>query len=147
MTKEELGAVNNLTRQIQAESSRLEYLKDCVKRITRELDGLPRSDTGYKKSSVEELTAQIIDCQNKLNNLCRQRAESRAGLIGKLNSAVDDDTRRRILIERYVFGKYFRDIAKKVYLSKSRVFAIHRQALRALGINGRVNLDSLTTAI
>ena len=145
MTKEELGGVNNLTRQIKAESARLEYLKDCTQRITQELDGLPRSDTGYKKSGVETLTTQIVDIENHLTELYSQRADHKSKLISKISAMVTDDTQRRILIERYCFENFFRNIAARLHLSESRVFALHRQALRALGITGRVNVDSIST--
>lgn len=145
MTKEELGGVFYLTRQIKAEMARLEYLKECSERITKELDGLPRGDTGYIKSSVEILATQIVDTENKLSALQLQRVEYRSKVMREISSKVSDDTQRRILIERYCFENFFRNIATRVHLSESRVFALHRQALRALGITGRVNVGSKST--
>ena len=142
MTKEELNEVRHLTDSIKQEQERLIRLKDWIARITLEVDGLPH-DHSYPKSSIEELTAQIVDCENKIQRLLFARMEGKARLVAAIDAQIDDNETKEILVERYGFGSKYRDIAKKFHCSENRIFCLHRQGLRKLGIktNGRAETN------
>lgn len=131
MTKDELHEVNYITQSLNRERERLAKLVDWIKRITKEIDGLPH-DHSYQRSSVEELTTQKVDCENRINELLIQRADKRAELVKAIDSKIADNMQKAILVERYSFGEAFKKIAEKFHMSENNVFVIHRKGLKIL---------------
>ena len=133
MTKEELHVVNFISRNISFEQQRLERLKDWAERITLDIVGLPQ-DNGYVQSRIEELTAQIIDCEHNLEQLILLRAEARAELVKQIDSALTDNCQKTVLIEHYGFGERYETIADKLHFTSRQIFNLHKKGLKALGI-------------
>ena len=131
MTKEELYRVKSLTCDIHKEEARLLKLKDWINRITQEIDGLPHEQS-YKRSSVEELATQIIDCERNIDNLKLIKAENSSKLVKKIDDLISDEVQKTILVERYVFCEYFKKIAKKINMSEPNVYFQHRKGLKIL---------------
>ena len=131
MTKEELHRVKSLTCDIHKEEARLAKLKDWINRITQEIDGLPHEQS-YKRSSVEELTIQIIDCERNIDNLKLIKAENCSKLVKKIDDLISDEVQKTIMVERYVFCEYFKKIAQKIHMSETNVYFQHRKGLKIL---------------
>lgn len=136
MTKEELKEVKTLTDALTSEEERLKRLKDWITRLTHELDGLPH-DNSFPTSSVESLTVQIVDCEENIKRLMLERMASKSRLIKVIDSEVENNDIKSVLVERYGFGRSYSEISKMLHTSESRVFALHRQGLKALGIKGK----------
>lgn len=134
MTKDELDEVNMVTKALRRETERLARLTDWLKRITQELDGLP-NEQGYKRSSVEELISQKIDCENNINELKFIRAKKAAELVKVLDDSIFDGDQKNVIIERYCFSKGFSQIAKELNFSEGHTFYLHKKGLRSLGIS------------
>ena len=137
MTKEELKEVKNLTDALASEEERLQRLKDWITRLTHELDGMPH-DSSYPQSSIESLTVQIVDCEENIKRLMLERMASKSRLIREIDSEVESNDIKTVLIERYGFGRSYSEISKMLHASESRIFALHRQGLKALGIKGKL---------
>lgn len=133
MTQEELTTVTVLTDAIRKEQNRLSKLRDWITRITQEIDGMPH-DHSYPKSSIEELTAQIVDCESNIQNLTISRMIARSKLTKDIDKLFDDNATKEVFVERYVFGRKFCDIAKTMNFSENRVYCLRRQGLKTLGI-------------
>ena len=131
MTKEELNAVNVITKAIRKEQERLANLTDWMTRITAELDGLPH-EASYQRSKIEELTIQKVECENKLNELRAERANETANLIKKIDDVLTDNIQNAVVVERYGFGQCFKKIAEKMHMTERNVFIQHRKGLRIL---------------
>ena len=141
MTKDDLFSVKTVIKQLSREVTRLSQLKDWCQRITAEIDGLPHNTT-FARSAVENLTVQIVDCQNTIDSLRIELANRRAALVNMIDKEVTDNTQRAILIERYCFDNYFAVIAATLHLSESQVYYLHRHALRTMGIKDRAQNKS-----
>ena len=131
MTKEELNKVRDLTRRICAEEIRLHNLTDWLKRITRELDGLP-TEPNFQRSKIEELTTQKVDCENKLNELKAERATEQSKLLSKIDELLSDNEQKLMMAERYGFGNNFKDIAELLNKSEDHIYFIHRKAVKKI---------------
>ena len=105
MTKEDLTTVVTLTNVIKREQERLSKLRDWIARITQEVDGLPHA-SGYAKSCIDELTAQIIDCESNIQNLLVSRAESRSKLTKKLDTCITDNATKEVFVEHNIFNGF-----------------------------------------
>lgn len=134
MTKDELDEVNAASKSLRYEQERLAKLTDWLNRITQELDGLPHEQS-YKRSSIEELITQRIECENKINELKFEKAKKAAELVKKIDKSIVDENQKNVIVERYCFGKGFSQIAREFNFSEGHAFYLHRKGLRALGIS------------
>ena len=140
MTEEGLNEVRHLTARIKQEEERLQRLKDWITRLTQEIDGLPH-DHSFPQSSIESLTVQIVDCEANIQRLILDRTVSKSRLIKDIDFEVADNDAKSVLVERYGFGRSYSDISKLLHTSESRIFALHRQGLKALGIKGKLKAN------
>ena len=134
MTKNELDDVNNVTKVLHREIERLAKLRDWLARITQEVDGLPHEQS-YKRSSIEELITQKVDCENNIEQLRLARAEKAARLVKVIDDSIFDSDQKKVIVERYCFSKGFSQIAKELNFSEGHTFYLHKKGLRALGIS------------
>ena len=130
MTKDELYIVNNISKAISREQQRLNQLNDWIQRITIELDGLPHNNSF--KSNIDELTSQIVDCENHITQLKLSLADNRAKLINTIDNSISNGAQKSVLVERYGFGECFNRIAEKLNISEPSVFRLHRKGLKIL---------------
>ena len=130
VTKDELYIVNNISKAISREQQRLNQLNDWIQRITIELDGLPHNNSF--KSNIDELTSQIVDCENHITQLKLSLADNRAKLINTIDNSISNGDQKSVLVERYGFGESFKRIAEKMYISEAGAFRLHRKGLKIL---------------
>ena len=133
LTKDELYIVNNISKAISREQQRLNQLNDWIQRITIELDGLPHNNSC--KSNIDELTSQIVDCENYIAQLKLSLADNRAKLITTIDNSISEGAQKSVLVERYGFGESFKKIAEKMYISERNVFRLHRKGLKILTVS------------
>ena len=135
MTNEELMRVFRISRDIESLEERIARLRAMRERITHEISDLP-APTGYQLSRIEEITVQIDEHERKLNEQRIERACLKAELVKTVDTAISDAQCRAIIIERYGWGKRFRDIGIELRISEPRVYYLHRHGLKELGIKG-----------
>lgn len=135
MTKEELSKVFVISRDIETLEERIIRLKALRERTTNEIKDVA-APTGYQLSRIEEITVQIDEREKELAELKIERACLKAELISQVDKIIDDQKCRDVIIERYGFGKRFRDIGIELHISEPHTYYLHRQGLRQLGIKG-----------
>lgn len=128
--KFELCTVFNLTNEIRREEYRLANLRDALDRITAPVDGQPRR-SDYR-SRIDELTAEIVDCENRLRDLHDEKLVAQLNMLTVIRRAGLEPTEERVAELRYASCLPFDEIPAKVNYSKAHVFKIHRRAKEKL---------------
>ena len=144
MTIEGLNIVRKLKKQISDEEQKMQGFKDLAQSITPQatrvthregtkeisytcLDAQPKGTS--KDSRIETTVALIVDTEKIIENL-------------KIQTEFPDVTEQRILINRYVAGKSFREIAQRMKYSLQHIFRIHTRILKSLKQKMRVEESS-----
>ena len=157
MTIEELNIVRKLKKQISDEEQKLQGFKDLAQSITPQatrvthreganeisytcLDAQPKGTS--KDSRIETTVALIVDTEKIIENLKNQLEKETPLLIKKIQIEFPDGTEQRILINRYVVGKSFREIAQRMKYSLQHIFRIHTRILKSLKQKMRVEESS-----
>ena len=148
MTFEELNIVREIKKQIADESQRLEGLKDFALSITPQfsretyrdeknklqsftcLNVLPKGNS--TDSRVEKIAVLIADTEKNISDLKIQLEKETPLLIKKIQAEFPDGIEQRILINRYVVGKSFREISHIMKYSLRQIFYIHERILKRL---------------
>lgn len=140
MTFEELNIVRKLKKQIADEEQKLQGYKDLAQSITPQatrvtiregkketsytcLDAQPKGTS--KDSRIEMTVALIVDTEKVIENLKIQLEKETPLLIKKIQAKFPDGVEQRILINRYVVGKSFREIARIIGYSLRHIFRVH----------------------
>ena len=125
--KEYLSQGFILRRLIKAKESRIADLRDMISAPSS-----PRTGTGWaqlRPDKGQELIAQLIDatneCETDLTRLIRLQQE-----IMRTIDAAAKNSRRVILIERYVFCHRWHHVADNTGYSQAAVYKLHRKGLR-----------------
>ena len=130
MTFEELNIVRKLKKQIADEEQKLQGFRDLAQSITPQatrvtlregkkeisytcLDAQPKGTS--KDSRIEMTVALIVDTEKIIENLKIQLEKETPLLIKKIQAEFPDGTEQRILINRYVAGKSFREIVRIIH--------------------------------
>lgn len=132
MSKDILKVVRNLMEKIEQEVERLNRLKTLAGNITARLDGMPHENNN--SSRVENLTAAIIDSENRINLLEKVRMDCTIELSAWLDGQIEDNRQSQVMFLRYGLCKSFESIAGILNYSCRTVFRLHRSGLLALGI-------------
>lgn len=130
MIRADLKSLWNINGKLSDEKNRLAAIDDSLNFITPIIDGLPKSTSN--NSRVEKLVAAKIDCTKRIADLQAESQNVKAELSLIILTSQLDTVEINILLLRYVQCLPFTDIAKKVFLSESRVFALHRRAVKKL---------------
>lgn len=127
--KEVLVKCYELICRVRREEELLQQLKDERMRLSKTLDGMPHGTS--VNSKLEALTVLIVDMERylpELSDIMRQCVSEATDIISRLTNPNE----RIVLINRYVFGKQFNDIAREYHYSESRIYSLHRKALSKL---------------
>lgn len=147
MTFEELNIVRKLKKQIADEEQKLQGFKDLAQSITPQatrvtlregkkeisytcLDAQPKGTS--KDSRIEMTVALIVDTEKIIENLKTQLEKNETLLIKKIAENFSDSTEQKILFNRYVVGKSFREIARLMKYTLRNIFYIHKRILKNL---------------
>ena len=127
-----LHVVKKLEERIEKEKVKLIRLNSLIGKCTAEIDGMPHAHNG--QSRVEQLAAAIVDCSNRIKELCFVRIDCRIELSAWLDTYVKDTAQNQVLFLRYGMCKPFKAIARELGYSDSSVFRLHRLGLQTLDI-------------
>lgn len=126
-----LNAVRTITDRERALKIKLQRLKDFQSDLSPKNDGTPCSQN--HTSRLENLSVQIVDTENEIEKLTADRQELQFTLFNRLQ-ANDKLTAKEfdVLYYRYICCLPFENVAKKIAYSTSRIFGLHRSALKKL---------------
>lgn len=123
--------VRILNQKLISAKEKLLELDDSLKKITIELNGLPKPQ-GYVKLRVETLVAMKVEIERQIAELEEEIQGAKADLTTKLFEMDLSTDERRILLRRYVNLENFDTIAQNLFFSKSKVFTLHRLATKKI---------------
>ena len=104
------------------------------------LDVQPKGSS--KDSRVETTAILISDTEKIITDLKNQLEKETPLLVKKIHSEFPDGIEQRILINRYVVGQSFREIARRMCYSRQHVFRIHQRILKSLKQKMRVDVTT-----
>ena len=147
MTFEELNIVRTLKKKIADVEQKLQGFKDLAESITPQFSRttyregkkeisytcLDVSPKGTSKDSRVEMTAALIVDTEKIISELKARLEKETPLlIKKIQNEVADGAEQRILMNRYILGKSFKEISHLLRYSLRQIFYIHERILKRL---------------
>ena len=125
-----IRTVCDLTKEIQREKQRLSNLGDAVQRITRSYADEPRGSV--YKSQVENLTALIVDTENRLRDLLDNRLVAQINLLSVIRRAGLEPSEERVLELRYCQCLPYDSIAATMTYSQAHILRLHKAAKEKL---------------
>lgn len=142
MTFEELNIVRTLKKRIADEEQKLQGFRELAQSITPQfsrttyregkkeisythLDTQPKGTS--QDSRVEMTVALIVDTEKIISDLKSQLEKETPLLIKKIAENFSDSTEQKILFQRYVVGKSFREIARMFNYSLRQIFRVHKK--------------------
>ena len=121
--KEYLNQAWSIKIRLEAMSEQLAFLKSAALCITPQYSDMPRPATRNVHKN-EDAIIRVMDFEERLRKQYDKLDE-----INETISGVSDPTAQRILAKRYFKRNTWNGIARQLYLSRSRVFALHNAAL------------------
>lgn len=133
LSKEELKRLRDLEKSIQSDRSCLAELRVLVTKIPTADYSQEKVDQSHTchQAPFTQVLERIEALQKKLDHSLFESLELKTSLLTALQS-VENIDQRLVLQARYVEGKLWEDIAEEMELSTSRVYALHRLALKKL---------------
>lgn len=147
ITFEELNIVRKLKKQLADEETKLQGFKDLAESITPQfsrttyregkkeisytcLDVSPKGSG--KDSRVEMIATLIIDTEKIIEGLEKRLKEETEILMKKIVENFPKGVEHRLLFNRYVIGKSFKEIAHLMRYSLRQIFYVHKRILKRL---------------
>lgn len=122
--KEYLSQARHIEQRIKNLSLQLESLRAVSVNITPVYGNMPRSPQRniYK---TENIIVSILDLEEKMKNEIIKLTN-----IHKTINALCDPIKEAILVNRYIKGLYWENIAYELKISIRRIYQLHSEALR-----------------
>ena len=131
MTAGELQVINVKREEIRRLKRRLDVVKDGLARLTAIVDGMPKC---HKLISViEEMTVEKLELEMKLQTLTVEMEMALQLLSVQFERALDGAA-QKVMLERYGYGRRFKEIARRLNYSERRVYQIHAGALKKIAV-------------
>ena len=125
-----LSAVQDAQRAFLTAKSELESLRAAAIGINPpRLDGLPRAKP--TSSKVERLTVQIVDAERRLEELADELVAANVALIEEIFRRVKNVVAADVLVQRYILGRPFAEIAAQMNYSEANVYRLHKRGKQA----------------
>lgn len=119
-----LNLARELRRRIDDEQRKIEMLRQSAVTVSS-FDDLPRAKSFASKT--EKIAAQIVDSENRLNELAAEFSDAVAELLKRIFDDVHGAAEQSVLIERYVNCRTFAEIALILGYSEGTVYLLHRR--------------------
>jgi DNA-directed RNA polymerase specialized sigma subunit len=132
MTAEEflLGPAR-LKAEIASDMDNLAALRTVAESCTSHLDLVAGGHTSDSHRKLEDLTVAIADEEEKLRDKIAAVAILEKNVLEVIRQ-LSNSRYRCALIMRFLQGKSWQEISKALYLSKSSIYAILREAIHEL---------------
>jgi hypothetical protein len=128
--KEYLGQIKPIQRRIETLVQQRNYLKSQAEYCGISYGDLPHNATRNINRN-EDAFIRLIDWNDKIAAEYAKLDE-----INKVISGVEDPTAQAVLVKKYICGKTWYDISKELFISRSRLFEIHKDALKEIEKSG-----------
>ena len=127
-----LMETERLRREIGRREERIGTLHRLAEAVSRPLPGDLRVQTSPDPGRIQRLMDEAVDEQEAVRLLAKERdaaLEELALLISRLPDALSAG----VLQLRYLEGLSWQQVLRRIHLSRSRTFELHRRALDLLG--------------
>ena len=137
MTAEEfLSAPSTLRAAIAADMDHLAALRTVAERCTSQINLVSGSHASGSRGKLEDATLAITEEENRINARIADLAELERKILDVIHQ-MPNALQRSALLMRYIQGLRWMEIARKLYVCKTTVYALHREGLKAVeGILG-----------
>ena len=137
MTAEEfLSAPSKLRAAIAADMDHLAGLRTVAERCTSQINLVSGSHASGSRGKLEDTTLAITEEENRINTRIPDLAELERKILDVIHQ-MPNALQRSVLLMRYIQGLRWMEIARKLYVCKTTVYALHREGLKAVeGILG-----------
>lgn len=119
-----------LQMQIDLKLGEIEYLNLCASK-TENLISYTGSRTRRSKSKIEECICKIIEIEESAHEDMETVMELKSQSMSVINK-ISDPELRSLLINRYIYGKKWDEVAVLMNYSNAHVFRLHNDALAKL---------------
>lgn len=133
-----MSGAREYLEEIEAEKHHIDRLRKEIDQIRRSINLLPgvtydgdRIQTSTTDDHVLAAVEDLIDKERRLADLIQEYHEDRLARIDLINRLANDK-HRSILAARYVDGLRWWTIQKRLKISESSIFRLHREAMEEL---------------
>ena len=127
ITFEELNSVWTLKKELDREKRRLFDLESLLSSTTVYLDGMPHAKP--LESKIELFTEQIIDCKNRIGELCEEYIQRKFELLCRINAFKLPELQNRILCYHFVSCMKLSEVAKFLNFTRRYIEILLHKAL------------------
>ena len=132
MTAEEfLSAPANLRAAIAADMDHLAALRAVAERCTSQINLVSGNHESGSRGKLEDTMLTITEEENRINARIADLAELEEKVLDVIHQ-VPNALQRGALLMRYIQGLRWLEIARKLYVSKTYVYVLRRDAVKAV---------------
>ena len=137
MTAEEfLSAPSKLRAAIAADMDHLAALRTVAERCTSQINLVSGSHASGSRGKLEDTMLAITEEESRIKTRIADLSELERKILDVIHQ-IPNALQRSVLLMRYIQGLRWMEIARKLYVCKTTVYALHREGLKAVeGILG-----------
>ena len=137
MTAEEfLSAPSKLRAAIAADMDHLAGLRTVAERCTSQINLVSGSHASGSRGKLEDTMLAITEEENRIKTRIADLTEMEKKVLDVIHQ-MPNALQRGALLMWYIQGLHWMEIARRLYVSKTTVYVLHREGLKAVeGILG-----------
>lgn len=128
MTQKELQEYRKIMRNAESIEYQIHKLQSQINKVTAIVNDMPR---GGKTTDKSELICKLIDLQEQYKTEYSTAAE-KLKTIETAIAKLSDPQEQAVLRYKYILGLNENKICLKMHYEKSRIYQIHRSALKKI---------------
>lgn len=128
MTQKELQEYRKIMRNAESIEYQIQKLQSQINKVTAIVNDMPR---GGKSTDKSELICKLIDLQEQYKTEYSTAAE-KLKTIETAIAKLSDPQEQTVLRYKYILGLKENKICLKMHYEKSRIYQIHRSALKKI---------------
>lgn len=128
MTQKELQEYRKIMRNAESIEYQIHKLQSQINKVTAIVNDMPR---GGKTTDKSELICKLIDLQEQYKTEYSTAAE-KLKTIETAIAKLSDPQEQAVLRYKYILGLNENKICQKMHYEKSRIYQIHRSALKKI---------------
>lgn len=128
MTQKELQEYRKIMRNAESIEYQIQKLQSQINKVTTIVNDMPR---GGKSTDKSELICKLIDLQEQYKTEYSTAAE-KLKTIETAIAKLSDPQEQAVLRYKYILGLNENKICQKMHYEKSRIYQIHRSALKKI---------------
>lgn len=128
MTQKELQEYRKIMRNAESIEYQIQKLQSQINKVTAIVNDMPR---GGKSTDKSELICKLIDLQEQYKTEYSSAAE-KLKIIETAIAKLSDPQEQAVLRYKYILGLNENKICLKMHYEKSRIYQIHRSALKKI---------------